>query len=88
VSMTQFTGGARGADDHCFVDCECGGSLSSGADYIHRCPTCGQGYRTEFKIVQYESGETDPQYEEWSTLIQRVNAYNVSIGHPEWMRDH
>lgn len=43
-------------DTHCFIEC-CGAQMSVSSYRMFRCPHCGKGYQTEFKVWEYEPGE-------------------------------
>jgi hypothetical protein len=52
-------------DTQCFIECVCwhnNKEMSISDTWITRCPQCGRGYRTEFRIIEYEKHEFDHQY--------------------------
>ena len=48
-------------DPTCDVLCECGRTLFISDHGVFRC-TCGLGYRSVFKVMQYDKGEKDVNY--------------------------
>lgn len=48
-------------DATCAVLCECGKEPFISDSKVYRCE-CGRGYRTEFVVFSYETGETDENF--------------------------
>jgi hypothetical protein len=53
---SRYDGNISFQDETCYVDCPCGERVwVSGSFEISRCPECGMGYRTEFRVWQYSA---------------------------------